>query len=104
MPNVKYYAHTAEGPDGLPLPEDSGRWQLLSAHLRNVADLARCFAEPLSFVNEAELASGTQPPGLFTLAAPTGSGKTLSWLALPFIVAVSIMPPRLPSVTPILIL
>jgi hypothetical protein len=37
---VKYYAHTAEGKDGTPLPESSGQWQPLSAHLSNVAELA----------------------------------------------------------------
>jgi hypothetical protein len=37
---LKSYAHTANGPDGKPLPEDSGQWQPLATHLRNVADLA----------------------------------------------------------------
>jgi len=50
------YAHTANGPDGKPLPETSGYWQLLSVHLRNVADLAKRFAEPLLLDKEAELA------------------------------------------------
>jgi hypothetical protein len=44
---VKYYAHTATLPDGEndPKPE---RWQLLSAHFRNVADVAEKFAVPIS--------------------------------------------------------
>ena len=53
---VNYYAHTAEDEEGKPLPEDSGKWQLLSAHLRNVADLAKKFASPLGLPAEAELA------------------------------------------------
>lgn len=27
---MKYYAHTAELPDGTRLPEESGKWQLLA--------------------------------------------------------------------------
>ncbi len=42
-----YYAHTADGPDGKPLPEKSGKWQPLAAHLRNVAELAAKFADPM---------------------------------------------------------
>ena len=53
---MKYYAHTAGGPDGQPLPENSGHWQLLSVHLRNVAELAKQFAAPLGLAAEAELA------------------------------------------------
>jgi len=37
---LNYYAHTANGPDGKPLPETSGQWQPLATHLRNVAELA----------------------------------------------------------------
>jgi CRISPR-associated helicase Cas3/CRISPR-associated endonuclease Cas3-HD len=51
-----YYAHTAEDENGRPLPESSGRWQPLSAHLRNVAELAAEFAAPLGLSTEAELA------------------------------------------------
>lgn len=51
-----YFAHTAEEPGGRPLPECSGKWQPLATHLRNVAHLARQFAEPLGLANEAELA------------------------------------------------
>jgi len=50
------YAHTAEDENGNRLPETSGRWQLLKDHLRNVAKLARRFAEPLGLADEAELA------------------------------------------------
>ncbi|MGA4578239.1 CRISPR-associated endonuclease Cas3'' [Limisphaera sp. VF-2] len=42
--------------EGRPLPESSGRWQPLADHLRNVAALARRFAEPLGLAAEAELA------------------------------------------------
>lgn len=41
---MTYYAHTAEDADGRPLPPESGKWQLLADHLRNVADLAEKFA------------------------------------------------------------
>jgi len=49
-----YYAHTAEDEEGNRLPED--RWQPLATHLKNVAALARKFAEPLGLADEAELA------------------------------------------------
>jgi CRISPR-associated endonuclease/helicase Cas3 len=52
---VKYYAHTATLPDGANDP-NTERWQLLSAHLRNVADLAEKFATPLNLGAEAKLA------------------------------------------------
>jgi CRISPR-associated endonuclease/helicase Cas3 len=51
----KYFAHTATLPDGKPDP-DQGHWQLLSTHLRNVAQLAKQFATPLGLGSEAELA------------------------------------------------
>lgn len=54
---MKFYAHTAEDSEGKPLPESSGKWQLLSMHLRNVADKAKDFAVPLGLGNEAELAA-----------------------------------------------
>jgi CRISPR-associated endonuclease/helicase Cas3 len=54
--SVKYYAHTAEGEDGKPLPECSGQWQPLAAHLSNVAELAEKFAAPLNLGTEAKLA------------------------------------------------
>ncbi len=53
---MNYYAHTAEDDQGNPLPESSGKWQPLSTHLRNVADLAKEFALPLGLGAEAELA------------------------------------------------
>lgn len=53
---ANYYAHTAEDEHGNSLPESSGRWQLLSTHLRNVAYLAKKFAAPLGLCAEAELA------------------------------------------------
>ena len=42
-----YYAHTAEDKDGNRLPENSGKWQPLAEHLRNVAELAAQFAAPM---------------------------------------------------------
>jgi len=53
---MKFYAHTANDELGKPLPETSGKWQPLSVHLRNVADLAQKFAAPLGLAAEAELA------------------------------------------------
>jgi CRISPR-associated endonuclease/helicase Cas3 len=50
-----YYAHTATDDAGRPDP-DTRRWQPLAEHLRQVARLARRFAEPLGLENEAELA------------------------------------------------
>lgn len=50
-----YYAHTANGPDGRPDPDQS-RWQKLADHLRRVAALAKQFAVPLGLAAEAELA------------------------------------------------
>jgi len=51
---VTYYAHTAEEADGRQAGVE--HWQTLKDHLRNVADLARRFAEPLGLADEAELA------------------------------------------------
>ena len=53
---MNYYAHTAEDENGDRLPESSGKWQPLHIHLRNVATLAKGFAEPLGLGNEAEFA------------------------------------------------
>lgn len=52
---MNYYAHTAVNADGSP-DLDTARWQLLSTHLRNVAALAKRFAQPLGLEAEAELA------------------------------------------------
>ena len=52
--NMTYYGHTADDNAGRRLPE--GHWQLLREHLRNVARLAKQFAEPLGLAEEAELA------------------------------------------------
>lgn len=54
-PRVKYYAHTAVNSDGKPDPNPAN-WQLLFTHLRNVAELAKRFAEPLGLAAEAWLA------------------------------------------------
>jgi len=53
---MTYYAHTAHDKSGNPLPESSGKWQLLKDHLRNVGKLAKQFAEPLGLAEEAQLA------------------------------------------------
>ena len=53
---MKFYAHTAEDDEGKRLPENSGKWQLLSVHLRNVADGAKSYAMSLGMPAEAELA------------------------------------------------
>jgi len=51
---MEYYGHTAVDKDGRRLPET--HWQLLRDHLRNVAKLAKQFAEPVGLCSEAELA------------------------------------------------
>lgn len=43
---MKFYAHTAEHPDGTRDPDQS-KWQPLADHLRNVAELAATFAAPM---------------------------------------------------------
>ena len=43
---AKYFAHTANLPDGKPDP-DRGHWQLLSTHLSNVAERAEEFGVQL---------------------------------------------------------
>src|ERR1035437_2792224 len=50
-----YYAHTAVRSDGTP-DQNLANWQLLSTHLRNVAELAKRFADPLGLGAEAGLA------------------------------------------------
>jgi CRISPR-associated endonuclease/helicase Cas3 len=49
-----YYAHTAEDEEGRRLPPESGKWQLLRDHLRNVATLAKKFAAPMGSAAAAE--------------------------------------------------
>jgi CRISPR-associated endonuclease/helicase Cas3 len=53
---MNFYAHTAEDEQDRPLPEQSGKWQPLAAHLRRVADKAATFGEPFGMAKEAELA------------------------------------------------
>jgi len=62
---MKFYAHTAAGPDGKPDPDES-RWQLLRDHLRNVATLARTFAEPLRLGDAAALAGWLHDLGKYS--------------------------------------
>ena len=52
---MNYYAHTAETASGKRDPNQS-RWQLLSTHLCNVAELARQFATPFGLADVAHLA------------------------------------------------
>jgi CRISPR-associated endonuclease/helicase Cas3 len=61
---VNYYAHTAVRSDGTP-DRNPANWQLLSTHLRNVAELAKRFAEPLGFAAEAWLAGLLHDLGKF---------------------------------------
>jgi len=53
VPEMNFYAHTAEDKNGRPLPESSGTWQPLAAHLRKVADEAKKFAAPLGLTAAA---------------------------------------------------
>ena len=50
------YAHTADDEQGLPLPVESGKWQPLAEHLRNVADSAARLAAPFGAAQEARAA------------------------------------------------
>ena len=52
---MKYYAHAATLPDGANDPNKE-RWQLLSTHLRNMADVVEKFAAPFNLGEEAKLA------------------------------------------------
>lgn len=52
----RYYAHTASGPEGEPLPEASGQWQPLADHLCSVAQLAGMFAAPFGARGQARVA------------------------------------------------
>lgn len=63
---MNYYAHTADGPDGQPDPDES-RWQLLRDHLRNVAALARRFGEFLGLADAAELAGWLHDLGKYRI-------------------------------------
>ncbi|MGO8674328.1 MAG: CRISPR-associated helicase Cas3' [Limisphaerales bacterium] len=65
-PKVKYYAHTAEDEQGKPLPERSGQWQPLSAHLRRVAELAEEFGSRLGLEREAEMAGWLHDLGKYS--------------------------------------
>jgi len=55
---MNFYAHSAEDENGESLPENSGKWQLLSVHLHNTKILAKKFSSVLGtdFQSEAELA------------------------------------------------
>jgi len=64
---MAYYAHTADRPDGTRDP-DVSKWQLLSAHLRNVAELAAKFAAPFNASDEARLAGLLHDLGKYAAA------------------------------------
>lgn len=53
---MNYYAHTAKDENGNPLPENSGKWQRLDEHLRNVAESRKGLAGPPGFREEAQIA------------------------------------------------
>ena len=61
---MEYYAHTAVRADGKP-ELDTAKWQLLSRHLLNVAELAKRFAKPLGLAAEAWLAGLLHDLGKF---------------------------------------
>lgn len=65
---MKYYAHTAEDANGNPLPESSGKWQLLADHLREVARRAAEFAAPFGGAACARLAGIWHDLGKFSQA------------------------------------
>jgi len=58
---MNYYAHTAEDENGNRLPERSGKWQPLSVHLSNVADLAMGFAEAFGPLHHLKKSNLTAP-------------------------------------------
>src|SRR5881397_1774759 len=63
---AQYFAHTATLPDGKPDP-DQDHWQLLSTHLRNVAQLAKEFATPFELASEASAAGRLHDLGKYRL-------------------------------------
>ncbi len=62
---MNYYAHTAETETGERRSRE--HWQQLAKHLRNVADKAREFAEPLGISDAAELAGLLHDLGKYRL-------------------------------------
>lgn len=87
---MNYYAHTATLADGSPDP-DTGRWQTLGDHLRQVAALARRFGEPLGLGDEAELAGLLHDLGKYSerfqarLRNPAVRGSITGPLELPML-------------------
>ena len=88
---IETEAHFQGNTDGSKRYRDSGpdlepqqAWQALTEYLERLESLSNA----ASHVNElradlltACVEAGRQPPGLYTLTAPTGAGKTLSMLA-----------------------
>ena len=101
--DLNYYAHTAVRSDGTP-DLDTANWQLLSTHLRNVAELAKRFGKPLGLAAEAELAGQLHDLGKYSkrfqarlhdntihginhwAAGSAHAGETLKQLAVAFAV------------------
>ena len=61
MTEKQYYAHIKNDPDGTPAPQSE--WQPLKDHLRNVAGLAKKFAEAAR-PGDAEFANAAYSAGL----------------------------------------
>ncbi|MFC1836562.1 CRISPR-associated endonuclease Cas3'' [Thermodesulfobacteriota bacterium] len=67
-----------------PMLRPERDWQILSKHLRSLASGSRAASEVnrvRSDLLKACTIAAEKPPGLLTLTAPTGAGKTLSMLA-----------------------
>ena len=84
-------AHFRPGPDGKRRYRMSGRvlepqtlFDILMAYLLDLSskvNASTSIKDLRSLLLQDCILAGSEPPGLFTLTAPTGSGKTLSMLA-----------------------